>query len=391
MGLLDIFGKKAPSMPLVDQVVDMRQRGMPDQAIVQNLQAQRVAMPELQDAMMQADIKMRVGGPSPSVSASPQMLPQSAMPPQGMEYQGPATAGMMAPPPLGGPQMMMGPQPMGGPQQMAQQMMMGPQPGMMGPPQIPPEFLAPSGGVPPQQQQQQQQMAQQMMGPLQQFGPPQQQGEMQMGPPPGGPMYPSPMPQMGISTEELVEKIVSEKMDRLEKRLSDQEKIHSDLLQEIGQVRSSLNDLKGKYSQLQEDSVVKIEEYNKELEGVGTQIKAMQRVMQNIIPTFAENVRSLTEVVKELKGGPGQQQQQQQPMTRQAQQQQQQQRQPPMPPQQSSRRAMPPATAQSRSGLAGQQQGSEEEAGEPWQARVRKIGKPQGTEEDAGGFESSLM
>lgn len=197
-----------------------------------------------------------------------------------------------------------------------------------------------------------------------------------MGPAPAGGMYPSPMPQMGISTEELVEKIVSEKMDRLEKRLADQEKIHSDLLQEIGQVRSSLNDLKGKYSQLQEDSVVKIEEYNKELEGVGTQIKAMQRVMQNIIPTFAENVRSLTEVVKELKGGSEGPRQQQQPMARQAPQQ-----------QQPVRRAMPPTQPR-----VAMQQASEEEAGEPpWQARVRKIGKPQGgTEEDAG-FESSLM
>lgn len=366
MGLLDIFGKKAPSVPLVDQVIDMRQRGMPDQAIVQNFQAQKVSVPEMQDAMMQADIKMRVGGPSPSVSAPPQMLPQATMPLQGGEYQGAAAAGMMAPPQLGGsPQsMMMGPPPT----------MMEPQAGpptgypqamMAGPPQIPPEFMAPPQGSP--------QMAP-PMGPPLQFGPP---AGMPMGSQPG--TYPSPMPQMGISTEELVEKIVSEKMDRLEKRLSEQEKVHSDLLQEIGQVRSSLNELKGKYAQLQEDSVVKIEEYNKELEGVGTQIKAMQRVMQNIIPTFAENVRSLTEVVKELKGtgsgsGGGDEG-----------------------PQQQQRRAapcLPRSAPQARSRVTVAQQPvaekEEEEAGgdgEPWQARVRKLGgKPGSTEEDETGF-----
>lgn len=370
MGLLDMFGKKAPSVPVVDQIIDMRMRGMPDPIILQNLQNQRVPEPEMQDAMMQADIKMRVGAggpPSPSVSAPPQFLPQSNMPPQpgGMEYQGAQMAGMMAQAPMG--------QPPSGPLQMGPPpgFQMPPQMGSGGPPQIPPELLAPQmTGSPPQQ-----------------FGP--SPPQMMMGPPPqppmGGPQmgspgaYPSPMPQFGVSTEELVEKIVSEKIDRLEKRLVEQEKIHTDLLQQIGQVRSSVNDLKGKYSQLQEDSVVKIEEYNKELEGVGTQIKAMQRVMQNIIPTFAENVRSLTEVVKELKGGNDEVQQQ---PPRQFQR-------PPqqaMPVQQQSQPVRQPQQ-QVRQRVVMQSVPEEETSGgeQPWQARVRKIGKmPRPAEQQAG-------
>lgn len=358
MGLLDIFGKKAPSVPVVDQVIDMRMRGMPDQIILQNLQNQRIPEPEMQDAMMQADIKMRVGAgglPSPSISAPPQFLPQSNMPPQGMEYQGPQMAGMMAQPQMGSPPM--GPHPGF---QMAPPMAL-----QMGPPQMPPELLAPQTGAPP-------------------FGPPQmgQPPQAMMGPPMGGPaMYPSPMPQLGVSTEELVEKIVSEKVERLEKRLVEQEKIHTDLLQQIGQVRSSLNDLKGKYAQLQEDSVVKIEEYNKELEGVGTQIKAMQRVMQNIIPTFAENVRSLTEVVKSLKGGGDVAQQQPKPFQRPSQQS--------MPVQQQQQ----PSRQQQQQGTPVRQRAvmesmpEEEAAGEPWQARVRNIGKPRAAEQQEGDSE----
>lgn len=166
------------------------------------------------------------------------------------------------------------------------------------------------------------------------------------------PSYPSPMPQLGISTEDLVEKIVSEKVENLERRLSDQERIHSDLMQQIQQVRGLLNELKGKYSQLQEDSVVKIEEYNKELEGVGSQIKAMQRVMQNIIPTFAENVRSLTEVVRELRGEKPQQQVQLQQPSRQ-----------------------PTVAAPTKKVTMARAEEEESAAmGEPWQARVRKIG-----------------
>ncbi len=370
MGLLDMFGKKAPSVPVVDQIIDMRMRGMPDQIILQNLQNQRVPEPEMQDAMMQADIKMRVGAggpPSPSVSAPPQFLPQSNMPPQpgGMEYQGPQLAGMMA-------QSQMGP-PMGPPPGFQMGPQMAPQMGGGGPPQIPPELLAPQMTNAPQQQ----------------FGPsPQQMG----GPPPqammgpqmgsGGPaMYPSPMPQLGVSTEELVEKIVSEKVDKLEKRLVEQEKIHTDMLQQIGQVRSSLNDLKGKYVQLQEDSVVKIEEYNKELEGVGTQIKAMQRVMQNIIPTFAENVRSLTEVVKELKGGNEEQQQQPKQFQRPAQQ-----SMPVQQQQQPSRQGAPQQQVRQRVVMQSVPEDETTNGGEPpWQARVRKIGKsPRSAEQQEG-------
>lgn len=377
MGLLDMFGKKAPSVPVVDQIIDMRMRGMPDQIILQNLQNQRVPEPEMQDAMMQADIKMRVGAggpPSPSVSAPPQFLPQANMPPQpgGMEYQGAQMAGMMAQPPMG--PLQIGP---------ASGFQMPPQMGSGGPPQIPPELLAPqmTSGAPPQQFGPSPQ--QMMMGPL----PPQQQqamtGPQQMGSPGA---YPSPMPQFGVSTEELVEKIVSEKIDRLEKRLVEQEKIHADLLQQIGQVRSSLNDLKGKYSQLQEDSVVKIEEYNKELEGVGTQIKAMQRVMQNIIPTFAENVRSLTEVVKELKGG-NEEQQQQQPPSRQFQ------RSPPPPQQQQSQPVQQQPSRQPQQQVRQRvvmQSVPEEDMGSsgepPWQARVRKIGKsPRSEQQESSG------
>ncbi len=367
MGLLDMFGKKAPSVPVVDQIIDMRMRGMPDPIILQNLQNQRVPEPEMQDAMMQADIKMRVGAggpPSPSVSAPPQFLPQANMPPQpGMEYQGAQMAGMMAQAPMG--QLPSGPLQMGPPPGFQ----MPPQMGSGGPPQIPPELLAPQmTGAPPQQFGP---SPQQMMGPT-----PQQQsmmgGPQQMGSPGA---YPSPMPQFGVSTEELVEKIVSEKIDRLEKRLVEQEKVHTDLLQQIGQVRSSLNDLKGKYSQLQEDSVVKIEEYNKELEGVGTQIKAMQRVMQNIIPTFAENVRSLTEVVKELKGGTDEGQQSPRQFQRSPPPQQQQQSQPVQ--QQQPSRQSQQQQQQVRQRVVMQSVPEEETSGgeQPWQARVRKMGK----------------
>jgi len=247
MGLFDkIMGKKQAPGALVDQIVGMRQQGAPDQAIIQMLQQQGIPMPQVQDAMMQADIKMRV--------TTPQMGPP------GMPQIGPP------PGPMGPPQ---GPPPIGLP------------PGPMGPPQGPP-LGRPNLEQPP-------------------MGPP--MPEMAPSAPPMVPPWAPPMQPMvsQATSEDVVEKIVSEKMERIDAKFEDFERAREELYNELHQIKDSISEIKSKYVQLQEDNVVKIEEYNKELEGVGSQIKAMQRVMQNIIPTLAENVRQLSDVVVDIK------------------------------------------------------------------------------------------
>jgi hypothetical protein len=223
MGILDsVLGSKKPKSNLVEGVISMRQQGAPDAAIAQQMQAQGISLPQIQDAMTQADIKMRVGG--------------SPMGPPG------------APPGMGPP----------GQSEMQQ----------MGPPGQP--EMAPPMGMPGM-------------------------GGMGM----GAPQEPS-----GPSSEELIERIIDEKWHTMQDKFDKFEDSKSEILRQLQDLRDNLNDLRVKYAQLQEDSVVKIEEYNKELEGVGSQIKAMQRVMQNIIPVFAENVRQLNDIVVELKGAP---------------------------------------------------------------------------------------
>ncbi len=247
MGLLDnVFGgKKGGKGNLVDAVMGMRQQGIPDAVIAQQMQAGGVPLPQIQDAMTQADIKMRVSGGG------------------------------------GPPQQQMGPP--GGPDMGQMQQQMGP----------------PMGQDMGQMQQQQQQMGISPMG-----------------------MPPLPEQQQGPSPEEIIERIVEEKWHAMQDKFDKFEESKSELLRQMQDLRDNLNDLRVKYAQLQEDSIVKIEEYNKELEGVGSQIKAMQRVMQNMIPVFAENVRQLNDIVADMKGGnapeqprppaPPQQQQQQQ-------------------------------------------------------------------------------
>ncbi|MFH0961924.1 MAG: hypothetical protein V1820_04535 [archaeon] len=238
MGIFDsvLGGGKKPKGDLVGTVIGMRQQGAPDAVIAQQMQMQGVPLPQIQDAISQADIKMRVSGPQG--------------PPPGM-------GGQQMGSPQGGPEMMMGPPPMGPP---------GSEMGMM------------------MQQQQQQQQGQPPMGQM------------------GFDQFPQQQQQMGPSPDEIIERIIEEKWHNMQEKFDKFEESKSELFRQLQELRDSLNDLRVKYAQLQEDSVVKIEEYNKELEGVGSQIKAMQRIMQNMIPVFAENVRQLNDIVTEMKG-----------------------------------------------------------------------------------------
>ena len=105
----------------------------------------------------------------------------------------------------------------------------------------------------------------------------------------------------GRNIEALVEKIVDEKWKEAEVRIEDLESFRTDLHESMAEIREELAELKSRYVELQEHSSVRLEEYSKELEGVGAQINALQRVLQRIFPTIAENVRELSDVVRDMK------------------------------------------------------------------------------------------
>ena len=149
--------------------------------------------------------------------------------------------------------------------------------------------------------------------------PPPPGGGAPMPPPPdmeGGPMPPPPMMEGGpapvgdvteLETESedievLVEKLVSDKTKGMEMRHKDMEasigKIHAD----IHELKNLTVELKEKYAGLQEESLGKVEEYAKELENVGAQIKAMQRILKDIIPTLSDNIIQLQTLVGDIKG-----------------------------------------------------------------------------------------
>ncbi|MBR9681832.1 MAG: hypothetical protein GOV00_03470 [Candidatus Altiarchaeota archaeon] len=147
-------------------------------------------------------------------------------------------------------------------------------------------------------------------GPMGPPPPPPPGGAQMPPPPPGAPMPMGPPSPLGdvteIETESedievLVEKLIGEKTKGMEMRNKDVEasigKIHAD----VHELKNMTVELKEKYAGLQEESLGKVEEYAKELENVGAQIKAMQRILKDIIPTLSDNIIQLQKLVDDIK------------------------------------------------------------------------------------------
>ncbi len=221
----------------VEQVATMKQQGMSDTVIIQSLQRDGYKTHQIFDAMNQADL----------VSGAPRRLDdlqQANMP--------------------GGPQVFVNP----------------PQP--MGPSfqQMPPS----QGGLPPDQ-----------------LLPPQPMQQEQMMPS----FAPSPISPGDIITadqvEEIAESIIEEKWDELAKGVGK-------IIEWKERTEARVNEMDARIAQLQqilEDLhsalLGKLSDYDRSMASVGTDIKAMQKVFQQMLPTFTENVNELSRLTKNIK------------------------------------------------------------------------------------------
>jgi hypothetical protein len=69
----------------------------------------------------------------------------------------------------------------------------------------------------------------------------------------------------------------------------------------IASIEQGVKDLKSEFDSLHRGVLGKIGEYDQNIVNIGTEIKAMERVFQKVLPTFTENVNELTRVTQEIK------------------------------------------------------------------------------------------
>ncbi|MFH0978138.1 MAG: hypothetical protein V1837_02430 [Candidatus Woesearchaeota archaeon] len=104
--------------------------------------------------------------------------------------------------------------------------------------------------------------------------------------------------------EEMAETIIDEKWDELIKNINKivdwKDKTEARLLKN----EQEMKDLKESFDKLHKALIGKIAEYDQNILNVGTEIKAMEKVFQQILPTFTENVSELSRITKGIKKRP---------------------------------------------------------------------------------------
>ncbi|MBW3004363.1 hypothetical protein KY310_00840 [Candidatus Woesearchaeota archaeon] len=136
--------------------------------------------------------------------------------------------------------------------------------------------------------------------------------------PPAGPMsdipgLPPPEPERfrgrpsdrempSENVEEIAESIVEEKWSELTKELAKFTEWKDKAESRVAKVEQELQDMKDDVENLHKAIVAKIGEYDKNLLDVGTEIKAMEKVFQKVLPELTGSVSELSRITKGIKG-----------------------------------------------------------------------------------------
>ena len=101
--------------------------------------------------------------------------------------------------------------------------------------------------------------------------------------------------------EEIVEAIIDEKWKEFERDIKLVIDWKDKTESKIDQMSQQISDLAGSLNTLQKSIIGKVSEYDKNLSNVGVEIKAMEKVFQNVLPSLTENVNKLERMSKGYK------------------------------------------------------------------------------------------
>ena len=139
-----------------------------------------------------------------------------------------------------------------------------------------------------------------------------QQGMQQ--PPPGagmqGEQFAEPAPQYEAAPpiddkeriEEVAEAIIDEKWNDLLKDINKISESNNKMESRLVKLEEEIKNLKDNFDSLHRGVLGKISDYDRNLVNVGTEVKAMEKVFQKILPTFTDNVSRLARIAQDVKG-----------------------------------------------------------------------------------------
>ena len=131
---------------------------------------------------------------------------------------------------------------------------------------------------------------------------PQQSPQPQQYPQQQFPAQEMPIEQpVSSSNEELIEAIIDEKWNDLMRDINRIIEWKNKTEARINQLVQEMTDLKHSFDKLHSALIAKVGEYDKNILNVGTEIKAMEKVFEKVLPTFTQNVNELSRITTSMK------------------------------------------------------------------------------------------
>ena len=114
-----------------------------------------------------------------------------------------------------------------------------------------------------------------------------------------------PLQQQNLLNKEQIEEIAEAIIDEKWKEFEHDIRIIIDWKDKtesrVAQIEQQVKDLTGSLSNMQKSLMGKISQYDSNITDVGTEIKAMEKVFQKILPSLTENVNKLDRMTKSSK------------------------------------------------------------------------------------------
>lgn len=116
-----------------------------------------------------------------------------------------------------------------------------------------------------------------------------------------GNYYQPNMPRPEERIEELAEAIIDEKWEELVKSINKMIEWKDKVDVRISKLEQEITDVRAEFDKVHQAIIGKIGDYDKNIVSIGTEIKAMEKVFQKVLPTFTENVNELNRITKGMR------------------------------------------------------------------------------------------
>lgn len=105
----------------------------------------------------------------------------------------------------------------------------------------------------------------------------------------------------GEESEELVEAIIDEKWQEVSNTLGELNLWKSKVDDDLTSIKQEILRISHRFDNLQKAVLEKVSAYSKDIAEVGTEVKALERVLQNIIKPLTTNIKELSRITGKLK------------------------------------------------------------------------------------------